>query len=682
MSGGSELRRLARSVGLMAEWENAHGKPQQVSPEVLRTVLGALGYPADSEKAARDSLTRLREAQRSAPPPLLTAIPGEAVRLQGARAGRYRLTAMGGETVEGEMAAAAGGARITAPTLPGYYTLENGERTLTLAVAPPHGHRISDACGGDKAWGLAVQLYSLKRIGDGGVGDYRALQDFAQGAAAQGADAVAISPVHAQFTADPSRFSPYAPSSRLWLDVRYAEGETLVPHAPAFAPGLAEEWSRLEALDLVEWPDVARARILRARQLYAAQLQAPQEALRDALEAFRALGGTSLENHARFEALHAAQLAEDPSRWNWRDWPAALRDPDSAEVARFAEAQAEEVGFHIFLQFLADRGLASAQATMRDKGARIGLIADLAIGVDGGGSDAWARQTEFLSGVEIGAPPDIFNTRGQGWGITTYSPHGLVANGFAAFREMLGAAFRNAGGVRLDHVLGLRRLWLVPSGASPADGCYLRYPMDDLLRLVALESHLHQAIAIGEDLGTVPEGFRPRLQETGVAGMRVMWFEQTSRGFKAPQRWSREAVSMTSTHDLPTVAGWWSGADLVWRNKLGGGPKDQAQTRVAERGKLWAAFRQAGVAKGAPPPLADAAQVADAAAAFIGRAQCDLALLPLEDAVAAVEQPNLPGTVDEHPNWRRRLDPPVERLFADPAIEQRLRGLARARRAP
>ncbi|KAA2214878.1 4-alpha-glucanotransferase [Teichococcus oryzae] len=682
MSDTGELRRLARAVGLMAEWEDAHGRQQAVSPETMRVVLGALGYPAATGKEARDSLGRLREAQQAAPPPLLTTFPGEALRLPGARPGRYRLTDAEGVSVEGEAVPAAGGARITAPALPGYYKLECGERALTLAVAPPHGHRISEACGGDKAWGLAVQLYSLRRAGDGGVGDYLALRDFAAGAAAQGADAVAISPVHAQFTADPSRFSPYAPSSRLWLDVRHAEGESLMPNAPPFVPELAAEWARLEALDLVEWPDVARARIIRARQLYAAHLQAPQEALRDALDAFRTLGGSSLENHARFEALHAAQLAEDKSRWHWRDWPVALRDPDSAEVARFAEAQAEEIGFHVFLQFLADRGLATAQSAMRDKGGRIGLIADLAIGVDGGGSDAWARQTEFLSGVEIGAPPDIFNTRGQGWGITTYSPHGLVANGFAAFREMLGAAFRNAGGVRLDHVLGLRRLWLVPEGASPADGCYLRYPMDDLLRLVALESHLHKAIAIGEDLGTVPEGFRPRLQETGLAGMRVMWFEQTSRGFKAPARWSREAVAMTSTHDLPTVAGWWSGADLAWREKLGGGPKDQAQTRLVERGKLWAAFRQAGVARGAAPPLEDTAPVADAAAAFIGRAQCDLALLPLEDAVAAVEQPNLPGTVDEHPNWRRRLGPPVERLFADPAIEQRLRGLARARRAP
>ena len=678
--GDADLRRLARSVGLMIDWEDATGKTQTTTPETLRTVLGALGFPAEGAAQQRESLAMLRQAQRRAPP-LYTTSPSASLRLP-IPAGRYRLTAEDGNSVEGSSTAAPGGSRITVPALPGYYLLETGERQITLAVAPPHAHRISDACPDSSPWGLAVQLYSLKRSGDGGLGDYAALRDFARGAAAAGADAIAISPVHAQFSADPSRSSPYAPSSRLRLDVRYADGETLMEDLPPFPPELAAEWARLEELDLVDWPGVTRARLARLRQLYEAFLKVAPDGLRGEFAAYRETGGVPLESHARFEALHAAQLARDPKLWHWRDWPATLRDPESGEVERFARENSEEVGYHAFLQWLAERGLTAAQEAAREAGARIGLIADLAIGVDGGGSDAWARQTEFLAGVEIGAPPDIFNTRGQSWGITTYSPHGLVANGFSAFREMLTAAFRAAGGVRLDHVLGLRRLWLVPQGASPAEGCYLRYPQEDLLRLVALESMRHEAIAIGEDLGTVPEGFRPELQAAGVAGMRVMWFEQAGRGFKNPARWTREAVAMTSTHDLPTVAGWWRGRDLEWREKLGTTLKNQEATRNAERPKLWAAFRRAGVAEGPLPGPEETAKVADAAAAFIGRARCDLALLPLEDAVAAVEQPNLPGTVDEHPNWRRRLDPPVERLFADPVIEQRLRGLARARRAP
>ncbi|WP_159996018.1 4-alpha-glucanotransferase [Roseomonas sp. 18066] len=681
MNSDTALRRLARAVGLMLDWHDATGLRRETTPETLRRVLGALGLPVADDAQLHDSMAQWRIAHR-VQPPLVTADPGLPVCLR-LPPDRYRLTAEDGTSAEGRSQPAPGGASLLAPALPGYYQLETAGHRVTLAVAPEHGLRLADACPGGRAWGLAVQLYSLRRTGDGGFGDYTALADFAVGAAGQGADAIALSPVHAQFTAVPTRFSPYAPSSRLRLDIRHADAEMLLGElTPAFPPQLADEWSRLEALNLIDWPAATAARLARLRQIFDVfQAQAPAS-LRDSFSAFRAEGGAALERHARFEALQAVQLAHDPQKFHWRDWGAALRDPESPAVADFAAAHAEEVDWHAFLQWQADRGLAAAQRAAREAGARIGLVADLAIGVDGGGSDAWSRQDEFLQGVEVGAPPDIFNRRGQGWGITTYSPHGLRANGFAAFREMLGTAFRNAGGVRLDHVLGLRRLWLVPEGATPDQGCYLRFPLRDLLRLVALESARHQAVAIGEDLGTVPDGLRPQLERAGLAGMRVMWFEQTAQDFTPPQRWTQGAVAMTSTHDLPTVAGWWEGRDLAWREELGFTIPGLEETRAEERPKLWDAFCKSGVAEGPVPGPHEAARVADAAAAHIGRARCELALLPLEDAVAAVEQPNLPGTVEEHPNWRRRLAPPVERMFQDPAIEQRLRGLARARRAP
>jgi 4-alpha-glucanotransferase len=682
MSEDHSLRELARAVGLKAEWEDAHGKPQSVSPETLRAVLGALGMPAGTSAELRDSIAAQRMARKSSPPPLVTTQVGASLRLD-IPPGPYRITAEDGTTGEGRAEAAPGGAKIIAPALHGYYMLEAGSRQLTLAVAPETTHRIRDACPDGRAWGLAVQLYSLRRAGDGGIGDYAALARLAEDAAGLGADAIALSPVHAQFAADLTRFSPYSPSSRVQLDVRHADaGDLAALVAGTMDAGLAEEMARLEALPLVDWPAAAQARLTLLRRLHEAFGHAAPQAAHDDFAAFRAAGGLALERHARFEALHAAQFAADPALWHWRTWPAALRDPDGVEVSDFAEAHAGEVEFHAFLQWLADRGLGAAQAAARQGGARIGLIADLAVGVDPGGSDAWSRQTEILGGVEVGAPPDIFNTRGQGWGITTFSPQGLIGAGFAGFRAMLAAGFRNAGGLRLDHVLGLRRLWLVPQGASPAEGCYLSYPFEDLLQLVKLESARHKAVVIGEDLGTVPEGFRPKLVRAGVAGMRVMWFERSGKGFRDPSRWTQDAVSMTSTHDLPTVAGWWSERDIAWRDKLGIQSPDTAETRQADRAQLWRAFRAAGVAQGPAPAADDAAPVADAAVAYVGRARCDLALVPLEDALAAPEQPNLPGTVDQHPNWRRRLDPPVERMLSDPTIEQRLRGLARARRAP
>ena len=675
------LLQLARAAGLMAEWRDAHGNPMTVAPEALRTLLNALGLPADSEAQIAESLAAQRNAMHATPPPLVTTEAGRELRLD-MPPGPYRIEAEDGTSADGTATPAYRGARITAPSQPGYYVIESGSRQLILAVAPDHAHRIIDACPDGRAWGLTAQLYSLRRESPQGTGDYAALEALATPAAALGADAIAISPVHAQFSADPNRFSPYAPSSRARLDARHADagdvmGEPFEPPAH-----LAKRLAELDALTLIDWPATAETRLAILRDLFKAFANAPQ-ASRDAFAAFRAEGGAALERHAVFEALHQAQFGADPLRWHWHDWPAELRDPQSPAVAAFAAEHAAEVEFHVFLQFLAERGLSGAQRAAKAGGMRIGLIADLAIGVDNGGSDAWGRQADMLQRVEIGAPPDIFNRRGQGWGITSFSPHGLQASGFAGFREMLGAAFRNAGGVRLDHVLGLRRLWLVPEGASPKDGAYLRYPLEDLLRLVALESWRHKAVVIGEDLGTVPAGFRPRLQKAGLAGMRVLWFEKNGQRFTAPGQWTPGAVAMTSTHDLATVAGWWTGNDIVWRKKLGFTPVESPKERQADRNALWAAFRASGVAQSARVPSRERGRpAADAAAAHIGRSACHLALLPLEDAVAAEEQPNLPGTTNQHPNWRRRFDTPVERMLADPVVEMRLRGLARARRAP
>lgn len=678
MVSDEALLRLARAAGLMAEWRDAGGKPMRVAPDALRALLGALGMPAGSEAQVKESLAAHRHAARAARPPLVTAEAGATVRLD-IPPGRYSIAAADGTMAEGTAEPAPGGASLTAPSAPGYYTLEAGTRQMILAVAPAHGHRIIDACPEGRAWGLTAQLYSLRRGTDEGVGDYAALEGLMAPAAALGADAVAISPVHAQFSADPSRFSPYAPSSRARLDVRHASVGDILGEPLAPPPELATELARLEAMALVDWPATATARLAVLRDGYEAFARARPAAAMAAFTAFRADGGASLERHARFEALHAAQFAA--GRWHWREWPAELRDPESPAVTAFAEENAAEVEYHAFLQWLADRGLSAAQRAAAQGGMRIGLIADLAIGVDGGGSDAWSRQAEVLQQVEIGAPPDLFNARGQGWGITTFSPHGLRGAGFAGFREMLSAAFRNAGGVRLDHVLGLRRLWLVPEGGSPKEGCYLTYPLEDMLRLVALESWLRQGIVIGEDLGTVPTGFRPKLEKAGLAGMRVLWFERKGKRFTPPAQWDAGAVAMTSTHDLATVAGWWEERDMAWRRELELLPQETPENRQEERKALWSAFKASGVVHDKAPPMEDGATVADAAAAHIGRAACHLALLPLEDALGAAEQPNLPGTTDQHPNWRRRFEMPVERMLNDPAVEQRLRGLARARRA-
>jgi 4-alpha-glucanotransferase len=310
----------------------------------------------------------------------------------------------------------------------------------------------------------------------------------------------------------------------------------------------------------------------------------------------------------------------------------------------------------------------------------IGLIADLAVGMDPAGSHAWGSPDDLLTGLSVGAPPDNLNRDGQGWGLTTFSPTALRRTGYAPFLATLRAALRHAGGVRIDHVLGLSRLWLVPEGASPTQGAYLAMPQDDLLRLIALEAHTAGALVIGEDLGTVPEGFRPAMAARGVLGMRVLAFERDHHGvFIPPAHWQPDALAMTSTHDMPPVAGWWQGGDLDWHARLhaaAAATPGAHAARRAEAESLWHAATGAGLAFGPPPPPGQPQPAVDAAIAYIAATPCALAIAPVEDLLGLTDAPNLPGTIDEHPNWRRRLATPLPDALGQPPVAARLARLA------
>jgi 4-alpha-glucanotransferase len=664
------LQELAQQAGIAVHWRDAFGQEHEVSPDTLRAVLNAIGLPANTDAEIADSRAQIAVQQRGLLP-LTTADEGSAIRIA-ATPGRFKLTFEDGTVSEGEAWDGGDGQAVLPPIAPpGYHQLELGGAVTTLAVAPSRCFTIADAGGLDRPWGLAVQLYALRRHGDLGIGDFAALRDFVACAARHGAQAVAISPVHAQFSADPNRFSPYAPSSRITLNVLHADAP------PADRP---EDATRLESLDLIDWPQATRTR-LRCLQAAFAAFRANED--QAAFEAFRREQGDLLERHARFEALHAHQFGADPQKWNWRTWPAELRDPTSPAVAAFASDHAEEVAFHAWLQFRADRGLAAAQAAARRNGMKIGLISDLAVGTDAGGSHAWSRQQETLIGLTIGAPPDPLGPQGQDWGLAAFSPRGLQQHGYSAFLEMLRIALRHAGGVRVDHVMGLSRIWVKPDGASAAEGAYLRFPFQDLKRLIALESWRHRAIVLGEDLGTLPDGFQPQLEAAGILGMRVLWFERWGDGsFKPPHEWSRGAVGMTSTHDLPTVAGWWRGHDLDVRAGLGliGDEAQQREARAQDRARLWQAFTASGAATGDPPPPDDPGRVTDAALVHVGRSACELVMVPIEDALAQEEQPNLPGTLNEHPNWRRRLPLACNAVLDAPEVASRIARLDAARR--
>jgi 4-alpha-glucanotransferase len=677
------LQALASAAGIAVDWTDADGKPQRVSPEVLRKVLDGLALPADSAEQVENSLAELenRHAQASLPP-LLTLDVGQPLELgcYFPPGTAYQLVDEDQRTQDGRLDDQG---RVAALDRPGYVRLRMGEQDICLAVAPPRCPQISELTGKPNArtWGLGVQLYSLRRPGDGGIGDTQALEELIHVALTRGADALAISPMHAMFSADSQRFSPYSPSSRLFYNVLHSSpgkivGDFAVSQAIETA-GLAAQLRELEALELLDWPAAAQAKLTLLRTLHQGFCQGGNPARAD-FDSFRANAGEALENHCRFEALHAWQLSRG-APGDWRQWDAEWRDPASPALQKFGATNAAEIEFHAFAQWLIDRGLHRCHAAARSGGMRIGLISDLAVGADGGGSQAWSRQAELLSTMTVGAPPDILNRSGQGWGISAFSPEGLRQHGFRAFIEMLRANLRHAGGMRIDHVMGLKRLWLMPEGASPQDGAYLSYPFEDLLRLLALEAYRHDAVILGEDLGTVPGGFRDELAARGILGMRVLLFEQNAHGFVPPAAWPDNALATTSTHDLPTLTGWQQGRDIDWRARLGELDEHTRQAdgeaRKQERQSLARALHEAGVLDDDGDPQT----FVDACVEFVGQTPAPLVLLPVEDALGLAEQANLPGTVTEHPNWQRRWPVQAADLLDQPRAERRLQILAQAR---
>jgi 4-alpha-glucanotransferase len=638
------VRARARAAGLAIDWVDAMGRPQQVKTEALRRILDSLDVPQDGSDVR----------------PLVTARLGARIDVPGLSAEADTPAELVLEDGSVRGVTIRGGKRATVPAIgvAGYHRLRFVNREITLAVAPARCVTLEEVGAGRRLWGVAAQVYGLRRTGDGGIGDAGAVRDLAQAAARHGADAVALSPLHSLFAADPARHSPYSPSSRLFLNPLYGDPSIVFGAERLAAQAAVKE----EQAPLVDWAASGAAKFARLRRLFddftARDLAAGTPLAAD-FERFVQAGGDTLHEHALFEALQA----ERPG--NWVDWPAGWREGDAATVR-----------YHLFLQWVAARSFAAAQTAARAAGMRIGLISDLAIGMDPAGSHAWARRSDLLLGLSIGAPPDIFNPRGQDWGLTGFSPRALVARGFEPFLATLRAALAHAGGVRIDHIMGLMRLWLVPRGAPASEGAYLAYPLEDLLRLLALESHRHGAVVIGEDLGTVPPGFRARLRRAGIAGMDVMWFERTRLSYRKPARWRRDAVAMTTTHDLPTVAGWWSGEDIRTRRALGRGAAGEDDERKQDRVRLWRAFTAAGTAHSAPPPVDRPGAAVDAALGYVAQSPAPLMLAPLEDLLGLEAQPNLPGTIDEHPNWRRRLVPAAKDLFDAPEVEARARSIA------
>jgi 4-alpha-glucanotransferase len=709
MSRLDELRRLADIVGIATRHVDALGVVHEPGEEVLARLIAAFGLPSDPKEAA----DALAEADRALPfglaPVHIVAQEAPAVLPLRAPAGTHRAEWHCRLEDGGQLAGRCEGADLVLPTgLPlGYHVLSvtgtgsaaGTQAEIDLVVAPDACHLPDGLQEGARSWGLTAQLYGLRSGRDWGMGDFGDLARLCEAAGKLGAAAVGINPLHALFAAEPRHFSPYSPSSRAWLDYLYID----VTRVPGFAEdeaarALAPEPALLAVRDaeLVDYAAVAALKRPVLEALYRgfrARERRQSGAFGQAFRAFQREGGEALVAFATFEALHE-HYTKSGGPFSWRAWPPAMRDPHSDAVAEFTRAHRRRIEFFQFLQWEADRQLGEAAAAGRDGGLGIGLYRDLAVGVTPHGADSWADQGLVVPGAAIGAPPDLLNRAGQNWGLAPINPLALRRRFYAPVIAALRANMRHAGVLRIDHVMSLQRLYWIPSGFPATSGAYVNYPFRDLLRLVALESRRHGCAVIGEDLGTVPEGFRETMRRANVLSYRVFVFERHGDGsFVAPGDYPPLAAASAATHDLATLKGFWLGRDIAWKQRLklypdAAAEANEAEERRRDRKLLLEALAREGLLAaerfGAFLPEDNAPaygeELGEAIHAYLARSRARLMLMQIEDLAGEAEQANLPGTIDAHPNWRRRLSEPFEELLAGPAMTRIAALIAAGRR--
>ena len=500
----------------------------------------------------------------------------------------------------------------------------------------------------ERGWGIFCQLYELRSDRNWGIGDFADLAQLATICAEAGADFLGTNPMHALFLGAPDRCSPFSPSNRQFLNPLYIAPDLLGAPRPEMPGG-----------DLVDYAAVTRAKLPALRAVFDADATDPD------FDGFVAQHGMALRLHALFEVISELQGGT-----GWTDWPAELQDPHGAAAMSLAEEHADDLRFHQWLQWVARVQLNAAQQAALDGGMRVGLYLDLAVGEAQDGSATWSGTAAAMAEVNVGAPPDIFSEEGQNWHLAAPSPTIMAQDDFAHYRAMIRAQLSDAGALRIDHAMALWQLFLIPAGRPASDGAHLRYPMEELLRVLIEEAEAADAVLIGEDLGFVPEGFRDVMAAANLLSYRLVYFEQDEAEFHPPQSYPPVALACLSTHDLPVLAAWWRGDDITLRLEHGlvsaRASAEHSAHREKERQRLIDAI---GVeADPTAPDLPDA--VLEGAHAFVAQTGSVLAGVRLADLVGPQMPTNLPGVTDSHPNWRPRSPVRVEDIAAHPTFRR------------
>ena len=725
------LRLLASRAGIFPDYHDIAGTRHVTSDETTRAILSAMGFRVDSREALAQELNRWDEAVWRQPcDPILFLEEGYGtaswpLRLLLERGGESRLTvtwqvvdekgavvhrAEAGPRLDQEEEQDVAGCRAMRFQLPlppqlrmGYYDLSMVARSskgdtkgsLRLVVAPPHCYVPDSVAQGGRVWGLAVQLYSVRSHSNWGVGDFTDLNQLVEWAGRDlGAGIIGLNPLHALKNTRPHHLSPYSPTSRLFLNELYIDLERLPeyrtsPDAQRLrnSPEFQKELERVRRSDHVDSESVAKMKrtmldfayrqFVKDNYMGTEPSLQPTSARGWVLERFIRDEGESLERFATFQVLEEERRLVDPSPRLWPEWPEQYRNPDSPALREFAKRHRKRVRFFQYMQWVAAEQLKEAKSRAAQAQMTVGLYPDLALGSDRNGGEAWMLQDVLALGADCGAPPDAFAPQGQNWGFSPFHPLRLKATGYRSFVELLRKTLRQGGAVRIDHVMMLFRLFWVPRGLTATAGAYVQYPAADLLRLLALESTRAQTLVIGEDLGTVPDYVREQLAAYRILSYRVFYFERNweEGSFKAPAAYPEQSLAVVTTHDLPTLSGYWQGEDIRLRASLGMYPNEEAhvqacEQRARDKEHMLAALRKAGLWPRAESDQLDSIPVMTpelcrAIHMYLATSPAWIVMANLDDVIGEMTQMNLPGTLDAYPNWSRKLALSLEELQRD-----------------
>ncbi|GEA50658.1 4-alpha-glucanotransferase [Vibrio inusitatus NBRC 102082] len=706
MKEQSALKKVAEMARIADSYVSAWGDQASVEDETIERLLAALGYDTSSDEALLKSAEKKHKKDVLAP--VLVVRDDEPVEVElnlgvSARESEFawRLETEQGEVLEGYLQSQIvrderkeGGSLVFA--LPaeikwGYHKLivtrkrRKAPYEMTLIVTPKACFKQSDIENGKKLWGPSVQLYTLRTPHNWGIGDFGDLKQLVGDIAARGGDFVGLNPIHSLFPANPEGASPYSPSSRRWLNIMYID----VSSVPEFAlsveaqqkVGSTEFQQRLQKareIQHVNYSEVSDLKMAVLPLLFTEFKSRHLDKNTERAQAFLSFveeGGESLLHQAAFDAMHKTLRDADEHMWGWPVFPEKYRRFDSAGSQKFIKDHKDLVELYMYLQWIADTQINEAQALAEEKGMTLGLYRDLAVGVADSGSETWADDGNLILDASIGAPPDVLGPLGQNWGLPPLNPEVLQATGYDAFVKLLRANMKHCGALRIDHVLGLLRLWWIPKGENATKGAYMYYPVQDMLAILALESHRFQCSVIGEDLGTVPDEIVDILRDAGVHSYKIFFFENHEDGsFIQPTDYAEQSMSALCTHDMPTLRGFWHCDDLKLGAELGLYPNEEQLAGLfddrleCKQGILNTIrennpqFLATGIGENAEWVPMDR-YLAEGLQLHVAAGSSALLSVQLEDWLEMEKPVNIPGTVEEYPNWRRKLSVNLEDMF-------------------